>query len=163
VKKTALFSIFIFSALFSLNAFAAEKMAMEPISANGMAAANTSNPFSLTVAGDGSLKTTPGELFTAGQEAPGTEMPYLISYSKTISYPRWAVRQGWQGEVLLAVEILENGKVGAAVVMQSAGYAILDKAALRAVKSWKFQPAVLNGKAFRSCVQIPVNFQLRGE
>lgn len=162
MKKIALFSIYLFLAVSGLNAFAAEKMAMEPISVNAISA-GASNPFSLTVAGDGSLTTTPGELFTAGQEDPGTEMPYLISYSKTISYPRWAARQGWQGEVILAIEILENGKVGAAVVMQSAGYEILDKAALEAVKGWKFQPAILNGKAFRSCVQIPVNFQLRGE
>ena len=162
MKKIALFSVSLFLAVAGLNAFAAEPMTLESISSNAVTA-NASNPFMLTVSGDGSLTTTPGELFTAGQEAPGTEMPYLVSYSKTIAYPRWAVRQGWEGEVVLAIEILENGKVGAAVVMQSAGYAILDKAALNAVKGWKFQPATLNGKAFRACVQIPVNFQLRGE
>ncbi len=90
-------------------------------------------------------------------------MPYLISYSKTIAYPRWAVHQGWEGEVVLAIEILENGHVGAAVVMESSGYKILDDAALKAIKDWRFQAATLDGKAFRSCVQLPVNFQLRGE
>lgn len=116
--------------------------------------------FGAVVTGDGKLVLNPGPVFTEGGDYEGTQMPYLLSHAKSIRYPRWALRQGWQGEFSIAIEILTDGTVGRYKVMKSTGYEILDEAATDAVKTWKFQPAMKNGKAVLTCIQIPVRFQI---
>ncbi len=55
------------------------------------------------------------------------------------SYPDIARRWGHEGTVLMEITISENGAVSDAVIIESSGYAELDKAALKAVlKKWKF-------------------------
>lgn len=103
---------------------------------------------------------SPAELFTEGSHGENVVMPHLLSNPDPIVYPRWAVRQGWEGQINIAIEILTDGTVGRTKIMQSTGYRMLDDAAHKAVKSWRFQPAMENGKAVVTCIQIPVRFQL---
>jgi len=56
-------------------------------------------------------------------------------------YPQEARKKGYEGEVLLKVEVLVNGRVGCMEVKKSSGYETLDRSALTAVKQWKFIPA----------------------
>ncbi|MBI4000078.1 MAG: energy transducer TonB [Candidatus Omnitrophica bacterium] len=120
--------------------------------------------FSVVVTSSGKLVVKPGQVFTEGNEAPGTVLPSLVSDPKPISYPRWAIDQGWQGKIVIALEILADGSVGLYQVMHSTGYQILDEAATQAVQSWKFHPAVKkDGQPFRTCIQVPITFQLQGE
>ena len=123
----------------------------------------SSNPFSMTVTGTGKLIFKPGQLVHDGGDYTGIALPYLISSPKQIAYPRWALRQGWQGEVVIAIEILTNGSVGRSQVMNSSGHQVLDDAAVKAVKTWKFQPAMREGKSVLECIEIPINFELREE
>ena len=116
--------------------------------------------FEMIVKGDGKLTIKPGPVFTEGVEAEGVSLPYLISGHKTIRYPRWAVRQGWQGKLVLAIEVKPDGTVGRYSVMRSTGHRLLDESGTKAVLDWKFQPALQNGKPILTCVQIPVVFQL---
>ena len=109
------------------------------------------------------LQVKAGEVFTQGGDYSGMTLPYLISTPRAISYPRWAIRQGWEGELVLALEILENGSVGRYRVMKSTGYKLLDETAIKSVKDWKFSPAVKGGKPLSTCIQIPVLFQLQNE
>jgi protein TonB len=76
-------------------------------------------------------------------------------------YPREAQKKGFQGEVLLKVEVLSNGLVGQVEVKKSSGHEILDRSALSAVKQWKFFPAKRGEIAIASWVNIPVKFQLQ--
>jgi len=71
-------------------------------------------------------------------------------------YPAEAIAQGLQGEVDVLLVIDESGKVVAARVEQGSGHAILDEAALRAVRSLQSLPA----DAPRQ-VLLPVRFRLR--
>ncbi len=116
--------------------------------------------FSVSVTRDGRTTPRPGPVFTQGYEEEGTHLPHLFSTPKPITYPRWAMRQGWQGTLILAVEILENGTVGRWQVTRSTGYRLLDKAAVKAVREWRFEPAKKEGKPFVACIQIPVHFTL---
>jgi protein TonB len=118
--------------------------------------------FGVTVTSDGKVKPEPGPVFTEGKEAEGTVLPYLRSNPKPIAYPRWAIRQGWEGTLVIAVEILEDGRVGRWQVMESTGYAILDKAAVKAIREWQFEPARKEGRPLVACIQIPVHFRLEG-
>jgi protein TonB len=71
-------------------------------------------------------------------------------------YPAEAIAQDLQGEVDVLLVIDETGKVTAARVEQGSGHAILDEAALRAVRSLQSLPA----DAPRQVV-LPVRFRLR--
>jgi protein TonB len=76
-------------------------------------------------------------------------------------YPREARKKGFQGEVVLKVEVLSNGLVGEVEVKQSSGHEILDRSALSAVKRWKFFPAKRGENAISFWVNIPIKFQLQ--
>jgi TonB family protein len=75
-------------------------------------------------------------------------------------YPLEAREKGYQGEVLLRVEILPNGRVGQVEVKKSSGYEVLDQSALVAVKKWKFIPARKGEIGIPFWVNIPIKFQL---
>jgi len=52
-----------------------------------------------------------------------------------------AARGALTGDVLLSVEVLENGSVGKIVLGRSSGSKILDEAARENVSRWRFEPA----------------------
>ncbi len=76
-------------------------------------------------------------------------------------YPWKARKKGFQGEVVLKVEVLSNGLVGQMEVKKSSGHEILDHSALAAVKQWKFTPAKRGESAISAWVNIPIKFQLQ--
>jgi periplasmic protein TonB len=76
-------------------------------------------------------------------------------------YPREARKKGFQGEVVLRVEVLSNGLVGQVEVRKSSGHEILDRSALSAVKEWKFLPAKKGENTISFWVNIPIKFQLQ--
>jgi TonB family protein len=76
-------------------------------------------------------------------------------------YPQEARERGYQGEVLLRVEVLSNGRVGQIEVKRSSGHDILDQSAFTTVKQWKFVPAKRGEDTVSSWVNIPIKFQLQ--
>ncbi len=75
-------------------------------------------------------------------------------------YPEMARQQGYEGVVLVAAEILADGRVGKAVISKSSGYAILDQTAIKAVKAWKFEPAKKSGIPYKTWAELPIKFVL---
>jgi protein TonB len=78
-------------------------------------------------------------------------------------YPEIARVHGYEGIVLVAAEILPNGRVGNMKIRKSSGYAILDQSALEGVKPWKFEPAKKSGKPFTIWVEVPIKFVLHND
>jgi TonB family protein len=76
-------------------------------------------------------------------------------------YPQEARRKGYEGEVILKVEVLSNGRVGQVEVKKSSGYELLDRSALATVKQWKFVPAKRGEAQVPLWVNIPIKFQLQ--
>ena len=76
------------------------------------------------------------------------------------SYPAKSRSRGEQGEVLLKVQVLTNGRVGQTEVEKSSGYALLDEEALRTVKGWRFKPALKGRETVICWVNIPIKFGL---
>ncbi|MBI1976016.1 MAG: TonB family protein [Candidatus Omnitrophica bacterium] len=75
-------------------------------------------------------------------------------------YPRAALLKNIQGRLVLLVEVSAGGDPLEVRVERSSGYAILDQAALEAVRKWKFTPAKVGTIAIRSQVRIPVQFKI---
>ena len=140
---------------------AAEEIAMKPVSMP--AEAQAANPFSLTVTGSGKMIPKAGPVSTGRGHYEGVDLPYLISTPKPIQYPRWAMRQGWEGRLEIALEILADGSVGRFKVMKSTGHRLLDETATEAVRTWRFAPATKAGKFVLTCIELPVTFQLEEE
>ena len=120
----------------------------------------TSFPFFYSYESGQWISSQPGRIFTTGSETADFELPFLKQMPQPMRYPRWALTQGWQGELVVAIEILENGSVGRWKVMHSIGHRSLDEAAIKAVRAWRFEPGKLRGKAIVSCIQIPIRFRV---
>ena len=74
-------------------------------------------------------------------------------------YPDWARKARIQGQVLLEVEVLEDGSVGAVEVVKSLLYE-LDELAVKAVRQWKFKPARAQGQPVAVWVRLPISFRI---
>jgi protein TonB len=77
-------------------------------------------------------------------------------------YPRIARSRGEEGRVLIRVSVLGNGRVGNAEVTKSSGHGSLDRAALKAVERWRFEPALRAGKPVTATLTVPIVFRLEG-
>jgi len=86
----------------------------------------------------------------------------LPSYSQTPlpDYPRLAKLRGWEGVTILRVEVREDGRVGRVELARSSGYPVLDEAAMKAVRAWRFEPARRGGAAVACVIEVPIRFKL---
>ncbi len=73
-------------------------------------------------------------------------------------YPRKAKQNGIQGLVVLSAKISKEGKVVDLTLVS--GDPLLAKAAIKAVKQWKYHPYLLPGNPVEVETQIQVNFVL---
>jgi protein TonB len=77
-------------------------------------------------------------------------------------YPRVARERGWEGTTVLQVEILDDGSGGRVEILESSGHEVLDEAAAKTVRHWKFLPARSGDTPVRSLVEIPIRFRMAG-
>ena len=73
-----------------------------------------------------------------------------------LKYPASARRRGWRGKVVLGFVLCTDGSVENLVVLESSGYGILDRAAVKAV----VKTAPFSGEYPITEVRLPINFQL---
>jgi TonB family protein len=64
--------------------------------------------------------------------------------------------------VVLQIRIDENGLPIDVDVARRSGSRELDRAAIQAVREWRFKPALQNGKPVSSVVELPVDFKPQG-
>jgi periplasmic protein TonB len=76
-------------------------------------------------------------------------------------YPKRALRMRQEGVVWLHVLIAEDGKRQEIKLYKPSQYALLNEAALEAVKKWTFDPNIVNGRPVQSWVEIPVEFKIQ--
>lgn len=104
---------------------------------------------------------TAGTADTAQEAAltlPRTDAAHLNNPAP--HYPALSRRLGEQGRVLLDIYILPDGTVGDIKLNTSSGYPRLDKAALDAVRSWRFVPAKRGDEPIPYWYVQPVTFSL---
>jgi protein TonB len=75
-------------------------------------------------------------------------------------YPTLAVRQGWQGTVLLRVRVLQSGAVESVEVVRSSGKKLLDDAAIHTVERWVFAPSTRGTTPVDGFATVPIEFKL---
>jgi protein TonB len=101
-----------------------------------------------------------------GAGSPGTEYgPYLARLRErvqgTLRYPPAARRRGLEGTVALEIVIRPDGTLGGVAVADSSAYALLDDAALEAVRRLAPEPFPPGVAPRLLRVRLPVVFMLR--
>lgn len=116
----------------------------------GLQGPAATGPVSITTADSTSVISTAGN--NDANPLPGNPMP---------SYPAGALTEGVEGDVIVRLQVDSKGAVShAAVIGHEGGIdASLDQAALQALQQWRFQPAMRDGRAINSVVQVPVEFR----
>jgi len=76
------------------------------------------------------------------------------------TYPAQALAGGIEGTVLLRLRIAADGRVSKVEIIDSSDHLILDAAAVRAVRTWRFVPARRAGAPVATTVRLPVRFAL---
>ncbi|NQZ06606.1 MAG: energy transducer TonB [Algicola sp.] len=94
----------------------------------------------------------------AEQSVPSSKLLESIVPAKAIKrvepkYPDSAIRRGHEGWVKLSYVIEPDGSVSNAFVVDSSGLRSFERSTLKAIKKWKFSPALdKNGNAIQQCV-----------
>lgn len=111
---------------------------------------------------------SPPEIDTGEEIAPAETAARIIQKASPLyqinpppKYPRLARRRGYEGTAILKVFVDKSGRPRKVVVFSSSGHSLLDKAALKAVRSWRFQAGSRDGIPEAMNVQVPVRFQLK--
>jgi protein TonB len=78
------------------------------------------------------------------------------------TYPLSSRRRGEHGTVLLKVQVTRQGAAGSVSVERTSGFEALDRAALEAVRAWRFAPARQGTQPVEAWVLVPVVFKLEG-
>ncbi|MCC2633055.1 MAG: TonB family protein [Ramlibacter sp.] len=89
-------------------------------------------------------------------ELPSTNADYL--QNPPVAYPPASKRLREQGTVLLHVRISAQGTALEVQLKRSSGYDRLDRAALEAVRGWRFVPGKRGGVPETMWFDVPVNF-----
>ena len=95
---------------------------------------------------------------------PGVTRPRLDpSRSPAPAYPRRALLRGWEGVAVLGVDVAATGHPTGVRVLKSSGHAVLDRAAVRAVRGWRFQPARMGAAPIAGYTEVRLRFELRDD
>jgi TonB family protein len=77
------------------------------------------------------------------------------------NYPYIAKKRGWQGDVLIGVDVKQDGWPERVRVIESSGFGLLDNAAVATIRdTWQFQPAQRLRRAVVGYTEVPISFRL---
>lgn len=93
---------------------------------------------------------------SASSSAP-TPMPKLIRYVAP-DFPAKALAENLGGSVTVAFTIDVNGNPRNVHVVDASPPGMFDRAAVLAVKRWRYEPTVINGKPVEVPVETPIRF-----
>ena len=100
-----------------------------------------------------------GDKGYVGEE--GTEIEVSRISSPSPEYPRRAIRLGVEGSVRLEFDVDTDGSVLDPYVVESNPSGVFDRAAIKAVRKFLYQPPTYNGTSVKvNNVQIDLTFKL---
>jgi TonB family protein len=100
----------------------------------------------------------PSKASTTNGEVPESLGPNRLLHRVDPEYPEAAKSQHIEGPVVLDAQVLGDGSVGNIAIV--AGDPLLAQAATQAVKQWKYQPYIVDGRPMERQERITVKFSL---
>src|SRR5210317_1752312 len=105
------------------------------------------------------LPTMAGDKGYVGEE--GTEIEVTRASNPAPEYPRRAIRLGLEGSVRLEFDVDTDGSVLDPYVVESKPAGVFDRAAIKAVRKFLYEPPTYNGTSVKvNNVQIDLVFEL---
>lgn len=90
----------------------------------------------------------------------GKRKPVRPAKAEHPPYPQFARAQGWEGTVVLRIQVNQAGTVDSIRTRKSSGFPILDESAIQSVKTWRFEPAKDGEFPIPVTVDLPIRFDL---
>lgn len=133
-------------------------VALPPVERNPADASDA--PSAATVAANKAAAAKAARAKAAAAAKPRATIAHPIaSRSPEPRYPLTALRRGEGGTVVLRVNVGADGVPDDIAVARRSGSRDLDRAAMVAVRDWRFKPATRNGREVASVVEQPVEFR----
>lgn len=90
------------------------------------------------------------------------DTPPRAVYAPAPEYPAQARRNRREGRVVVRVLLDERGRVVRGQILPGADAESFGRAALDAVRRWRFTPGLKDGSPVRAEVEVPILFRIRG-
>jgi TonB family protein len=97
--------------------------------------------------------------FFSTKPEPGEVQAKILPGNKNPEYPPMSQRLDEQGTVTVKVLVRKDGSAGSVTLKSSSGYPRLDKAAIDAVRTWKFEPSLRAGVPVDREFDLPITFK----
>lgn len=94
----------------------------------------------------------------AAADEPAFTPPELLRFEQA-AYPPEALTEGLEADVLLAIDVLPDGSVGAVEVLEPVGFGF-DEAAAEAARRFRFRPARSGGATVPARIQFRYGFTI---
>ncbi|HEX9654257.1 MAG TPA: energy transducer TonB [bacterium] len=94
-------------------------------------------------------------------DEPPSPIGGFSAIQRALKYPEIARKAGIEGKVIVQVLVSEKGEVIDTRVIKSLGHGGMDDAAVSAIRSVKWKPALQRDKPVKVWVAIPVIFKLK--
>jgi protein TonB len=107
--------------------------------------------------GSGGLNTDAGTLVG---EKTSVDRPARVLQRSAPEYPAAARNKGISGTVTVKILIAASGSVEDAKVENATPPGVFEESALRAVRSWRFEPAMQKGKAVTAWLSQKIRYEL---
>ncbi|GAB4257755.1 MAG: hypothetical protein Kow0065_07220 [Methylomicrobium sp.] len=127
------------------------------------AISGTDSPLTAPPLGSGtpSQDTSPDDRGEADVNGGGVSARQLVVVSRVLpNYPRRARDRGIEGWVKLEVVVSPRGDVSSAKVLSAEPKGVFERAALEAIRRWRFKPAYQNGRAVEQRAAQVISFRL---
>lgn len=103
----------------------------------------------------------PGGAQSPGAGAPAAVTPPTPAKREMPTYPRGAEKRGIEGWVVIEFTVDERGDVVAPRVVEASPPGVFDSAALEAITSWKYKPAMVGRTAIAAPNQrVKLDFKI---
>ncbi|WP_293766221.1 energy transducer TonB [uncultured Aquitalea sp.] len=126
-------------------------------------AASNSSPSAARIAASADPSATGSQ--SKGSATGGGDQPALYRsaylHNPPPAYPERSREAGEEGRVVVLVLVSAQGLPKAVDIKQGSRFRRLDRAAVEAVRQWRFVPAKRGGEAVESTLEIPLTFSLR--
>ncbi|KAB7769315.1 energy transducer TonB [Xanthomonas maliensis] len=101
----------------------------------------------------------PGTAAPAAAGAGGDRPTPIQGQTPPPRYPAAALRRGDAGNVVVRVDVDASGAPGGVTLVQRSGSRELDRAAMEAVRRWRFHPAQRDGRPVPGSLDVPFEFK----
>jgi len=103
---------------------------------------------------------TPNPHRLGSGEPPPVVAPAQLTRRVAPDYPQAAVRQGIEGFAEVRFTVTAKGTVSDVSIVQSTPPEIFDRAAIDAVRRWRYEPRTVDGKPTETQLQVKLQFKL---